>query len=416
MFALELAWDRPAKLPNERTDHVLRARIIPQQQSISGLPLHLAIALDTSGSMEGEKLSAAKQSLNLVLTQLRQGDRLSLCSFNSQVNPILDNVAGGDLTATRNIDSLHAGGTTRTDLALEWIQHTLPNRNGVALVGILITDGHATTPQGKVVEDISPLLDRATGLARSNISLYAVGLGNAANFNTSFLTSLSDRGRGGFLYADTPASLEPQLRERLQSCQVIASEGASLQVRCQVDGMETTGFCRFRPEFLPLETSPTGSIALGALAGDRPTDILISFVVPASIQNFGSSGSSITKEVVTVSLQAKGMNAPATASASLLYTSAYREATQRIKEVDDDRLGWEINIYQDEIQRLGDRDPNRTSTLLSNIQVSAIKSGRQNVAESVAQQQQELQKTGKLDPHKTAQMTHNFRNTTEGLT
>jgi Ca-activated chloride channel family protein len=95
MFTLDLAWDRPAKLPNEQTDHVLRARIIPQQQSTSGLPLHLAIALDTSGSMEGEKLSAAKQALNLVLTQLRQGDRLSLCSFNSQVNPILDNVKWG---------------------------------------------------------------------------------------------------------------------------------------------------------------------------------------------------------------------------------------------------------------------------------------------------------------------------------
>jgi Ca-activated chloride channel homolog len=416
MFTLELAWDRPAKLPSDRTEHVLRAHITPQQQAASGLPLHLAIALDTSGSMEGEKLRAAKQALNLVLTQLRQVDRLSLCSFNSQVNPILDNVAGGDLTATRDIDRLQASGITRTDLALEWIQRVLPDRDSIALVGILITDGHATTPDAKAVKDISSLLDQATGLGKSNISLYAVGLGNAGNFNTSFLTSLSDRGRGGFLYADTPTSLEPQLRERLQSCQAIASEGANLQVRCLIDGMEATGFCRFRPEFLPLEASPTGSIALGALAGDRPTDILISFVMPAAAQNFGSSGSANTKEVVTVSLQAAGMNAPATASASLLYTSAYREATQRLKEVDDDRLGWEINLYQDEVQRLGDHDPNRTGELLSNIQVSAIKSGRLNVADSAAQQQQDLQKSGKLDPHKTAQMTRNFRNTTGGLT
>jgi len=319
-------------------------------------------------------------------------------------------LSGGYLTAIGDIDKLQAMGTTRIDLALEWIQRMLPNSHGIALVGILITDGHATTPQGKILEELSPLLDRATELARSNISLYTVGLGNAANFNTSFLTNLSDRGRGGFLYADTPASLEPQLRKRLQSCQAIVSVGASLQLHCHVDRMAAKSFCRFRPEFLPLEASPTGSILLGYLAGDRFTDILISFVVPPSSPKFGSSGSPTTQEVVTVSLHASGMQAPVTASASLLYTTSFYEATQQFKEVDDDRLGWE------EIQRLGDRDLNRTGILLSNIQASALKSGRLNVAESAAQQLLELQKSGKLDPHRTTKMTHNFRNTTEGLT
>lgn len=135
MFTLELAWDRPAKLPSDRTEHVLRARITPQQGA-TGLPLHLAIALDTSGSMDGDKLLAAKQALNLVLNQLRPSDRLSLCSFNSQVSTIVDNAAGGDRTVTHSINSLQASGITRTDLALEWIHRVLPDRGGVVRVEV----------------------------------------------------------------------------------------------------------------------------------------------------------------------------------------------------------------------------------------------------------------------------------------
>lgn len=416
MFTLELAWDRPAKLPSDRTEHVLRIRIKPQQTNASGLPLHLAIALDTSASMEGEKLQAAKAALHLILTQLRPTDYLSLCSFNSEIHPILDQAAGHDHSTATAIDRLQARSSTRTDLALEWIQRSLPDRSGVARVAILITDGHATNPLGKPLDDTTPLLDQAAHLSTQNIPLCAVGLGNAANFNTSFLTSLSDRGRGAFLYADTPSHLEPQLHDRLLSCQAIASEGARLEIRCLVDGMEITGFCRYRPEFVPLEASPDGSIALGSLAGDDQTDLLIRFVVPPDPQTFGSGGSSTTREVISVSLQVSGMTTSATGTASLISTNAYREATQRNKEVDDDRLGWEINLYQTEVQRLGDHDPNRTGELLSNIQVNALRSGRSNVAHSAAQQLEDLKKTGKLDPHKTAQMTRDYRNTKEGLT
>jgi Ca-activated chloride channel family protein len=108
----------------------------------------MAIALDTSSSMQGEKLTAAKETCSAVVAQLRNTDRLELASFSTQVQPLLKSLAGGSGAldaANEAIAKLQASGVTRTDMALEWIQKALPEEKGFVRIGILITDGHATT-------------------------------------------------------------------------------------------------------------------------------------------------------------------------------------------------------------------------------------------------------------------------------
>ncbi|MGB8691180.1 MAG: vWA domain-containing protein [Microcoleus sp.] len=216
-FNLELDWDNPAKIKSQNTKHVLRVRISPQSGG-PGLPLRMAIALDTSQSMGGENLQRAKEACRAVVAQLRNSDRLSLAGFSTSVTPLLQSLPGGATAikpANTAISRLTAEGVTRTDLALDWIANALPSEAGVARVGILITDGHATTPQGFILDDTGLLSDRSQQLANLGIILNTVGLGNANNFNTAFLTDLSDKGRGAFIFADPPASLEPQLQKRL---------------------------------------------------------------------------------------------------------------------------------------------------------------------------------------------------------
>lgn len=144
MLNLELTWNKPAKNSDERvsTDHVLLIRISPSSKK-QGLPLRLAIALDTSGSMLGEKLEAAKKACRSVVDQLRDSDRLELASFATEVQPLLKSHSGGKgavETANSAISSLQASGVTRTDKALNWIQNALPEETGIVRVGILITD------------------------------------------------------------------------------------------------------------------------------------------------------------------------------------------------------------------------------------------------------------------------------------
>lgn len=403
MFDINLTWDRPAKISGQTSEHILRVRLQPQDNiNLTGIPLRLALALDTSLSMSGEKLESAKTACQTVIAQLRDSDRFSLASFSTKVTPLLQNTERNNSAIASAINKLRASGITRTDLALNWLWETLPNEPNVARVAILITDGQPTDLKGSILEDLNPLTEQADRFSQAGIILCTVGLGDAANFNTGFLTELSDRARGAFLYADTPANLEPQLRDRLFACQAIAVERAMLILK-PASGVTLQGFCYFRPEYLPLEETAPGEVPLGALRTNCPTDILISLAVPPA--NFGDSLD--RKEVLQVHFDSR-IAPPVTETASIQYTQSYREAQQINEEVNRDRLGWEINLYSTELTRTN--DPHRTGELLTNLQVAAVKSGQDNIAQQASQQLDDLKKTGTLKPHNTTALHQATRN------
>jgi Ca-activated chloride channel family protein len=404
MFDLQLDWDLPAKISSQNTNHVLRVRMTPIADTPK-MPLHLAIALDTSSSMYGEKLERAQAACEMVTRQLRDHDRLSLASFATNVSPLIDATSGNTSQAQQAIAQLRADGVTRADLALNWLQQALPPEPGVARVAMLITDGHPTNNQGRTLENTDSLIDMARQFANLGINLCTVGLGNAANFNTDFLVNLSDRGRGAFIYADTPSSLEPQLQDRLSSYQAIAFEAVQL-ILTPLAGSAVESFCRYRPEYLPLEETAPNELILTALSSIEPTDVLIAVNVPP----LGFNDPSTSKPVLNVQLQGPNIN-PIRATAAIEYTNSYRRAQTVNQEVDRDRLGWEINLNSTELP--SSQDPNRTGELLANIQVAAFKSGRTDLMQQAAQQRQALENSGQLDADQRTSLLRDTRKTGE---
>ena len=409
MFDLNLDWDRPNRIPSSPSTHTLRLRLQPQRSAQQRtLPLHLAIVLDTSGSMDGEKLEQAKIACRTVLEQLRDQDRVSLASFSSGVQSHINSCSGAERSRVMGaIDRLKAEGTTRVDLALQWLQQQLqssssssnsPSNTPPARVAVLITDGHPTNNQGRVLSDTTPLVQMTQTLAESGIILCAVGLGNAENFNTEFLVSLSDRGSGAFIYADTPDRLAPQLSDRLVACQSFVVDALTLRLETAT-GVQVKGFCQYRPQFLPLEETKPLEIPLRGIQGNGPTDILIEVeVLPLSLgqqpQQQPILGLTLSGEGVGV-----GVGTGLQAQATLHCTNSYSEAQHQNKEVNDDRLGWLMNRYT--VDMTQSQDPNRTGELLLDYQVAALKSGQVDLANQAAQQLADLQASGQLNPHGT---------------
>ena len=401
MFDLQLDWDLPAKISSQDTRHVLRVRLTPKANSPQ-LPLQMAIALDTSSSMTGNKLEGAKTACRTVMGQLRDGDRLSLASFATGVSAL------GDRSADPNhleaaINSLQAEGVTRTDLALTWLQEQLPPASGIARVAVLITDGHPTNRQGRTLEDTTPLVERVRDFANAGITLFTVGLGDAANFNTDFLVQLADRGRGGFLYADDPSQLEPQLQAQLSRCQAIGFEDVQL-ILTPLNQASVESFCRYRPDYLPLEEIAPNELVLPPISTREPTDILIEIRVPPLNVHQAIS----EQEVLKLQVQGSGMT-PITAKVAIAHTQSYKAAQQVNREVERDRLGWDINLNSSELPR--SQDPNRTGELLTNIQVAAYKSGRNDIMQQAAQQLQTLQQSGQLNPGQVTGLLRDTRKT-----
>ncbi|QDL11510.1 hypothetical protein DP113_29810 [Brasilonema octagenarum UFV-E1] len=391
MFNLQLAWDRPAKISSQLSEHILRVRIVAEENRTQTLPLQLAVAMDTSASMQGEKWERAKAACQQLVAQLRSGDRLSLAGFADWVTPVEHNFHNNQLDNLQAVlDTLVPEGVTRTDLALSWIRSALV-RSGGARVGILITDGHPTTDQGEILEDLYPLIEQAQTMAVDGITLSTVGLGDAAHFNTAFLVSLSDRGRGTFMYADNPTLLATQLQERLQAVQMVAVENVILKLDL-ASGVTLKSCCQFRPHYLPLGETASPGIIIHNLRADTSTDVLLALEVSA----LNATQLSGTYTIAQIQLQTLDFGT-VTTQAALQFTPSYREAQQINLEVDRDRLCWDINRFTTELADVD--DPLQTVELLSHIQAAALKSGQITIAAEVTQQLDNLYKTGKLSAH-----------------
>lgn len=449
MFEMELGWDRSARCGARPSPHVLRIRITPTNSAVQGLPLRLAIAVDSSSSMEGAMLAHARASCLAVLAQLRPEDQFSLAGFSGAVTPLLTGIPGGAGTrdaAAQAVTGLQATGVTRTDLALEWLIGALPPERGVVRMGVLITDGRPTDSQGQPLPVVTELLDRAARLGDSDITLCTVGLGDAANFNTSFLVDLSDRGRGAFLYADNPEALEPQLNARLAAGQSITAADMRIVVRPLMPGVALTGACRLRPDFVPLElpaatretsirpgsvqndaamngeagltpdsvqgdaaaeasirlggvqgieaTAGEASIRLGGIQGDAPTDVLVSLEAPPAAAGAAAG----EQTIVAVRLERDGAPPGSEMCASLLYTDSYVEAQQIDKEINQDRMRWELNVYSQALNRT--TDLKQTAALLGDIAHVARKTGQEALAIKATGQLSDLQKGARMDANR----------------
>ena len=404
MLDVNLAWNKPGKNSDlkESSDHVLRIRISPKSQR-KGLPLRIAIALDTSYSMNGEKLDAAKKACRSVVSQLRESDCLELASFSTEVQPLLKSHSGGKgavETANLAINKLRASGVTRTDKALNWIQNALPEENGIVRVGILITDGHATTPEGKIMDNVASLLNQASKISNSGIILHTVGLGDAAGFNTEFLYALSTNGQGNFMYSETPQELEPELRERLTVSQAFAIDDAKLEFIPQLHDVHVKAFCRFSPDYLPLEETAKGILTIGAIRTDTPTDVLVKLEIP----RLSPGKPSGEQEVLQVQLTASELENPVKEAAVILYTPEYDKSQQVNSDVEASRALWEIRQNLVILQR--ETNPNRTRQLLKTIELEAVDNGLDDLRGQIERLKDDLEKMGKLSPrHATKALT-----------
>jgi Ca-activated chloride channel family protein len=403
LFDLELAWNRSAHTGSYVGEHVLRVRVKPGTATGGTLPVRMAIAVDTSGSMAGEKLDAAREACASVVGHLRPQDKVWIAAFSTRLAPLLEGISGdaNARSAAQNaLSTITAEGVTRTDGALNWIHQVLQPESGAVRVGVLITDGHATDPRGNALTDLKPLVARAGQIGDAGIAIFTMGLGSADDFNTAFLDDLSKGGGGAFLYANALPELEHQLASRLISSQAMAVEDARFSFHPLMGDVRVVGLCRIRPDFVPMDIANT--VRAGNLRADKATDFLITLSIPPK-QLSAHPGQ---YPVMAVTLDAQGVSV--TRQASIEYTASFARAQLVDPEVDRDRLNWDINSFADALNRT--TDPNETGQLLSNLEAAARKAGQDDLAQKASQQKQELEASGKLSAHRRSQVLTQARN------
>ncbi len=189
-----LAWTEGNSVRYLVADLIARRAAIAAPESP---PLNLALAIDVSGSMAGEKLAAARHTANSVADALGTEDRLSLVAFSSQAILLLDAVAmdaSGHAHAAAAIHRLHSSGNT--DLSAGWLlaaEHLAIAMQAAPRAShrlVLLSDGQAN----RGITDPTELSRHAGELLARGIVTSVVGIGDG--YDEALLGGMVEAGGG----------------------------------------------------------------------------------------------------------------------------------------------------------------------------------------------------------------------------
>ncbi len=206
-------------------------------------PVNLAVVLDRSGSMSGEKLSHAKTAARQLVSQLRPTDRFSVVTYGSDVSVRFPSARATPQykdAAYRAISAIYADGGTNLSGGLQ-MGHEQIIRNsesGAVERIVLISDGLAN--EGIVNRD--ELAQLAAQTAQRGVSITTVGVG--LDFDEETMSNLAVRGRGNYYFAESSFRLAELFAEELHKLGATMATNVRLSLASMpgVEVLETYGY------------------------------------------------------------------------------------------------------------------------------------------------------------------------------
>ena len=174
---------------------------IPSSTGAAGpKPIDLALLVDTSGSMDGERLDSVKRTLRAARDLFIPTDQITLLTFDDRATVVADRVrmdATGIDQFYAAVDAVQAHGSTNLSAGIERLLITQGSKPYDAI--LILTDGHINMGITSTVGLRSMLF----GLGE----LPVTGLGYGADHNRVLLRDLATRSRGAYVYVDSESIL-----------------------------------------------------------------------------------------------------------------------------------------------------------------------------------------------------------------
>lgn len=218
-------------LAGSPTEHyvllILRSQAAGGQ--VSQVTLNLGLLLDSSQSMLGGPFAQATEGALAVMSQLDRRDRISIGTFDEQVQEIIVQGTTADLptTSQKLRGTAMLGGRTDLEGALRAGERMLrrERRPGEADKLLLLTDGRPTAGALESLE-LAALADE---LRESGISLSCIGLG--VDYDEELLMQLAERGGGYYYHSSRPRDIRKLFQREMAAFKNIHLRDIELELK-----------------------------------------------------------------------------------------------------------------------------------------------------------------------------------------
>lgn len=243
-------------------------------------PLALGIALDHSGSMDGEKMDAARNGAARVVQALDETMTFMLVSFNHEARILFGPAQGtteNKRRALQSIQSVYASGGTRMSTALNAIVDKLGQKRDWAAKILFLTDGKN---EGERRPALNQAVERCTA---ANISISAWGIGT--DWDAAELRYIADATHGSADIIPTPQQVASAFAASFNEMRKTAFTNARLALWSPV-GVAVRQVQQVFPTIAPLDlqqdpASPRQQlVALGSFAPGDQRDYLCDLEIP----------------------------------------------------------------------------------------------------------------------------------------
>jgi len=191
--------------------------------------LNLVFLIDTSGSMDQpNKLPLLKQSLKLMLAQLRPEDEVAIVAYAGSAGEVLEPTpAGNSERISAALDRLAAGGTTAGAEGLALAYQVARRMGGAGEVSrvLLATDGDFNVG----IDDPEGLTHYIARQRDSGVYLSVLGFGRG-NLDDATMQALAQNGNGTAAYIDTLGEARKVLVDQLTGALFPIADDVKIQV------------------------------------------------------------------------------------------------------------------------------------------------------------------------------------------
>jgi len=227
--AVNVSLSQPVILAGSSQTVYLRIGLQVDGEGNYRAPVNLAVVIDRSGSMQGEKLLRAKEAARAAISRLHPDDIVSVVAYDDTVQVLLPATKVADRTAVlRAIDSLEIGGNTALFAGVSVGAAELRkffDRERVNRV-VLLSDGLANVGPATPAE----LGALGASLKKEGISVSTVGLG--LGYNEDLMVRLAGMSDGNHAFVERPRDLARIFDQEFGDAVSVTAQDVLVRIDC----------------------------------------------------------------------------------------------------------------------------------------------------------------------------------------